>query len=254
MRLDGGHAHEQPGGDLGVGLALGDRRARPRARAGSGPRTPPGPGPSRRTRPTARSIRRRVTWGEKDRLARGHLQDRGRDAGWGSVLEQEAAGTVAQRAQHVVVGVEGGQHDHRGRTWPRAQPTGGVDTVEPRHPEVDQDDVGASSAAAAGNLVAVRRPGRPPDAPGPVDDRRQPARTSAPSSTSSTRMRRGGPPVAAVMPLSARSAQAARVRRAVAGRGGRAGRGDRGGGGRLGRPAREAARGGGTPRPGRPRG
>ena len=78
----------------------------------------------------------------QDRVARGDPGDGFHDLRGRGVLEQEAAGTGAQRVQDVLVGVEGGQHDHLGRTGAGAQPAGGGDAVHPRHAQVHQDDVG----------------------------------------------------------------------------------------------------------------
>ena len=61
---------------------------------------------------------------------------------WRGVLEQEAGRAGLQRPEDVVVGVEGGQHDDRGRVLQRADRRGGGDAVQPGHPDVHQHDIG----------------------------------------------------------------------------------------------------------------
>ena len=64
------------------------------------------------------------------------------------VLEEESAGTGAQRAVHVLVGVEGGedQHPYAGRGRVPGEAPGRRDAVEAGHPDVHQHHVGPRGA------------------------------------------------------------------------------------------------------------
>ena len=74
------------------------------------------------------------------------------------VLEQEAAGAGVQRVVHVLVEVEGGQHqDPRAGRVGRDDPPGRLDPVHDRHAHVHQHDVGALLAAQPHGLRAVGR-------------------------------------------------------------------------------------------------
>ena len=62
------------------------------------------------------------------------------------MLEQKAGGAGGQRVEDVLVQVIGGQdHDVRVEAH-RGEPTGGLDAVESRHPDVHQHHVGAKAA------------------------------------------------------------------------------------------------------------
>jgi hypothetical protein len=57
-------------------------------------------------------------------------------------LDQEPGRAGPQRAQHVLVGVEGGQHHHGRRVGQLADPLNCGDPVHPGHPQVHQHHVG----------------------------------------------------------------------------------------------------------------
>jgi hypothetical protein len=77
----------------------------------------------------------------------------------GGVLEQEPAGAGAERLVHVVVEVEGRQHQHPRPvvdTGGRVQQSpGGLQPVHHRHAHVHQDHVGPQFAAAPHRVLAV---------------------------------------------------------------------------------------------------
>jgi hypothetical protein len=89
-------------------------------------------------------ISRRVTRGGEQGVAGGDHADGVDEFGGGGVLEEEAAGAGAQRRIHVLIQVEGREHQH---SWPGGA-GGGEDlagclqSVHDRHPDVHQDDVG----------------------------------------------------------------------------------------------------------------
>ena len=73
----------------------------------------------------------------------------------------------------MVVGVEGGQHDHRGRVLAGAQLLGGGEPVHPRHPDVHQHDVGRVGVDRGGHLGAVGDLGHHADVVGAGQHHRQ---------------------------------------------------------------------------------
>ena len=78
--------------------------------------------------------------------------------GGGGVLEQETAGAGPQRLIHVVVEVEGGEHQHPrpGRAGRVAEdPAGRLQPVHDRHPHVHQDNVGPQMPRQADRFGAV---------------------------------------------------------------------------------------------------
>jgi hypothetical protein len=72
------------------------------------------------------------------------------------VLDEEPAGPAAQGLVHVVIHVEGRQHDDAGLVvTQRHHPAGGLDAVEIRHPHVHQDDVRPKGARQLDGFGAV---------------------------------------------------------------------------------------------------
>ena len=107
------------------------------------------------------------------------------------VLEQEAAGAGAQRAEDVLIEVERGDHHDRHRVrhvWPGQAPRH-LDAVEPGHPDVDEEDVGTQPGRQLDRA-------RAPSAASPTTSRSgcapriitSPVRTSSWSSATTTRM------------------------------------------------------------------
>lgn len=95
--------------------------------------------------------------GGQDVLARGHPLDGLDQAGRVGVLEQEGVRSELQGPHHVVVGVEGGQHDDPRPRLPAAQLLQGREPVETRHPHVQQHDVDGPVAQFRERLGAVAR-------------------------------------------------------------------------------------------------
>ena len=102
------------------------------------------------------------------------------------VLEQEAGRARLQRAQDQLVGVEGRQHDHRGRVGLLAQQPGRGDPVDLGHPDVHQHDVGPVAVDARRARRGRRRP------PPRRRSRRRPTASSAARSAPARRRRRAG--------------------------------------------------------------
>ncbi len=75
----------------------------------------------------------------------------------GSVLEEEAAGTGAQRLHHVLVEVEGGQYQHLRRAVPPGPGDlpGRLHPVHPRHADVHQHHIGLQGTHLVERLEAV---------------------------------------------------------------------------------------------------
>src|SRR5215468_9270107 len=80
--------------------------------------------------------------GRDDGVPGEYSPDRGHELRRQRVLEQEPAGSGAQPGVYVLVEVEGGQQDHVGRRFGGADPRGGFDPVQVRHPDVHQHQVG----------------------------------------------------------------------------------------------------------------
>ncbi len=76
------------------------------------------------------------------RLTRGYQPDRARDLRWRGVLEEESAGAGPHRPPDVLVGVEGGEQDDLRRVLSCSQSLSGGQSVELRHPDVHQYDIG----------------------------------------------------------------------------------------------------------------
>jgi hypothetical protein len=93
--------------------------------------------------------------GGEHAVARVHVLDRADDVRRRRVLEQEAGRACLQRAQHELVGVEGGEHEHGGRVRLRGEQPGGRDPVELRHADVHEDDVGPMEVDRGEHLAAV---------------------------------------------------------------------------------------------------
>jgi hypothetical protein len=60
-------------------------------------------------------------------------------------LDQESGRAGPQCAQHVLVGIEGGQHDHGRRIGQLADPLDSGEAVHARHAQVHEHDVGAGA-------------------------------------------------------------------------------------------------------------
>ena len=73
------------------------------------------------------------------------------------VFEEEPAGAVAQRLVHVVVEVEGGEHDdpRAGEVRVAGDPPGGLEPVESGHADVHQEHVGPGRLGDGDGVVAV---------------------------------------------------------------------------------------------------
>ena len=96
--------------------------------------------------------------GGEQGVAGGHHADRVYQFGGGGVLEQEAAGAGPQRLIHVVVEVEGGEHQHPrpGRAGCVAEDLAGrLQAVHDRHSHVHQNDVGPQVPRQADRVRAV---------------------------------------------------------------------------------------------------
>jgi hypothetical protein len=96
----------------------------------------------------------RVTVGQ-DGFAGCDPRDRAQDLGGWGVFEQEAAGPGAQRAQDVLVGVEGGQDDDLGWVGSGAQLFGGGEAVEGGHADVHQHHVRGVGVDGGGYFASV---------------------------------------------------------------------------------------------------
>lgn len=91
----------------------------------------------------------------RDQAVAGRDRTHGVDQAVGvNVLQQEARGAGAQRAEDVLVQVEGGEYQHVGELFGDHGP-GGRDSVQPRHPHVHQDQVRPVPAGQGHGLFAV---------------------------------------------------------------------------------------------------
>ena len=136
--------------------------------------------------------------GEQRVAARDH-PDRRDQLGRPDVLEQEAAGAGPQRREHVLVEVVGGEHDDPGRLPERDDAPGRLDPVEPS--ASGRPSARRRARCRRTSVDAPRRRRRPRRRPRCRAARRgssgSPLRTSAWSSTTSTRM--AGSPAGLVM-------------------------------------------------------
>ena len=114
----------------------------------------PGGGAATPGRRSKRSISRRVTRGASSASPPAHGRA---EVSGGSVLEQKAARPGPQRGQHVLVEVEGRQHDHARRRVELHQPARGLDAVHAGHADVHQADVGRHTPRQPHGVLAVRR-------------------------------------------------------------------------------------------------
>jgi hypothetical protein len=91
------------------------------------------------------------------RLAGGDHPDGLHELVGGRVLEQEPAGPGPQCLDHVLVEIEGGQHQHLRRAVPPGSGDlpGRLHTVHPRHADVHQDHVGLQGPHLVERLEAV---------------------------------------------------------------------------------------------------
>ena len=92
-------------------------------------------------------------WGEQ-RVAAGDGGDARDERVGRGVFQQESAGPRPQRLEDVFIKVVGGQHEHLDTGGP-GQPAGRLDPVQPRHPDVHQDDVGCQLGGPGYRLRAV---------------------------------------------------------------------------------------------------
>jgi hypothetical protein len=154
VALDGGFAEVEPGSDLGVRQALGHQPddaelAFAEAPGRTGDRAPGGG--------AAAEV---LDQPPGDRRCEQGLADRHRADGAGQllaagVLEQEAARAGLQRVIHVLVQVEGGQHQDPRPAPGLDQPGGGFDAVHAGHADVHQDHVGVKQPGLGQRLAAV---------------------------------------------------------------------------------------------------
>src|ERR1700735_2923206 len=158
VALDGGLAHVEAGGGLGggkplssLGRALALARGEPAQRQLS--RRPPGRG-----RVRAEPLDERPGDGRRQHgLARRYQSYRPDDVDRRRVLQQEAARPCPQRPEHVLVQLEGRQHDDLGRFAQRGNALGRVDPVEPRHANVHQHNIGPVRGDACNRRRPVSR-------------------------------------------------------------------------------------------------
>jgi hypothetical protein len=73
------------------------------------------------------------------------------------VPEEEAAGARSERAEGVVVDLEGGEHDHPDPSEVRVlgDGAGGFDAVNLRHADVHENDVGSSTAGEVDGVTSI---------------------------------------------------------------------------------------------------
>ena len=134
-------------------------------------------------------IRVRVTVGESIGSPAATLRIASTISAGGGVLEQEAVGAGGQRPHHVVVGVEGGQHDHPRRVGvgraargsPRARPSPASGCRSARRRAAGRSATATACAAVGGLADHLERRAA-------AEHQRQAARTSGSSSTMSTRI------------------------------------------------------------------
>jgi MMPL family protein len=107
----------------------------------------------------------------------------------GVSLTRNPPAPARRGAQDVVVGVEGREDDDLGRVRLRAQQLGGREAVGAWHPDVHQHHVGLALGHRMRDLSTVRGLPDISRSAAPARSIDSPARTSASSSTTSTRMR-----------------------------------------------------------------
>ena len=134
----------------------------PRPRARSAPRTARravSPGGGRRTK---RSTSRRVTAGASSASPAATVRTASARRAGDASLSRKPAGAGAERLVHVLVQVEGGQHQDRRRQPVLREAPGGLDAVDDRHPDVHD---APRRGAPAGPARPPRRRRRPPPPP-----------------------------------------------------------------------------------------
>ena len=119
---------------------------RSRSRVGRGLRSGGGGGGASSFGHELPDDRRRGVRIEPD-LAGMHLADALDEQLRGGLLENDARGPELHRLDKLVLVVGGGQHDHSGLVAGGLQPLQRGETVEPRHLQVEQQDVGLAAAA-----------------------------------------------------------------------------------------------------------
>jgi hypothetical protein len=102
-------------------------------------------------------MRRRVTEGEKQRLAGRDHVDSAEQVGRLDVLQEEAAGPRAQRLEDVLVSLEGGQDDDPDlrQVVVGGDLSGRFEPVHLRHPDVHEDHVRAVPAGQLHSLPSL---------------------------------------------------------------------------------------------------
>ncbi len=81
--------------------------------------------------------------------------DGGQEVLWCDVFEEEAAGAGDERVKHVLVEVEGREHQHPWGSRHGEELPGGLEPVHHRHADIHQHDVGAGPLAGVDGLSAV---------------------------------------------------------------------------------------------------
>ena len=157
MRLDRRHGEVELGRDLGVGEPAADATATSRSRSVS--RSIRDPAAAARSSARARPHLAQQGPGGRRRQHRPRRRRRGGSRSTISVggvsLSRNPSAPAATRPDHVLVGVEGGQHDHRGRVAVAVQGARRLEPVHHRHPDVHQHDVGTQRRGLPQALGAV---------------------------------------------------------------------------------------------------
>ena len=187
MRLDRVLADDEVGGDLGVGDARARSGAAPRSRAAVS--SPSAGGGALGARRGELLDQPRVTDGAKSEPPSATTRIAVTQPLLGRVLEQEAAGTRAQRVVDDLVEVEGREHEHARARLADDDPPRRLDPVHHRACARPSARRRARARARARPPRRRRPPGRRPRArASPLRIIRKPARTSSWSSAMRTRI------------------------------------------------------------------
>ena len=91
------------------------------------------------------------------RFTRGYLQHGVDDLGWRRVLQQKAVGARSKCTEHLIVGLERGQHDDVWRVGKASDGRRCGDAVHFGHPNVHQHDIGAALVYRSDSFSTVSR-------------------------------------------------------------------------------------------------